>query len=185
MARLIYSAIMSLDGYTADADGHFEWAAPDEEVHAFVNELERPAGTYLYGRGMYETMRYWETAHTLPGQSAVSLDFARIWQAADKIVYSTTLPAADTVRTRVERDFDPDQVRELKEAAGRDLTVGGPHLAAQAIAAGLVDEYQFFVVPAVVGGGTRALPDRVRLNLTLADERRFGNGTVYLRYHPA
>jgi dihydrofolate reductase len=185
MARLIYSAIMSLDGYTADADGHFEWAAPDEEVHAFVNELERPAGTYLYGRGMYETMRYWETAHTLPGQSAVSLDFARIWQAADKIVYSTTLPAADTARTRVERDFDPDQVRELKEAAGRDLTVGGPHLAAQAIAAGLVDEYQFFVVPAVVGGGTRALPDRVRLNLTLADERRFGNGTVYLRYHPA
>jgi dihydrofolate reductase len=185
MARLIYSAIMSLDGYTADADGHFGWAAPDEEVHAFVNELERPAGTYLYGRGMYETMRYWETAHTLPGQSAVSLDFARIWQAADKIVYSTTLPAADTARTRVERDFDPDQVRELKEAAGRDLTVGGPHLAAQAIAAGLVDEYQFFVVPAVVGGGTRALPDRVRLNLTLADERRFGNGTVYLRYHPA
>jgi dihydrofolate reductase len=185
MARLIYSAIMSLDGYTADADGHFEWAAPDEEVHAFVNELERSAGTYLYGRGMYETMHYWETAHTLPGQSAVSLDFARIWQAADKIVYSTTLPAADTARTRVERDFDPDQVRELKEAAGRDLTVGGPHLAAQAIAAGLVDEYQFFVVPAVVGGGTRALPDRVRLNLTLADERRFGNGTVYLRYHPA
>lgn len=185
MARLIYSAIMSLDGYTADADGHFEWAAPDEEVHAFVNELERPAGTYLYGRGMYETMRYWETAHTLPGQRPVSLDFARIWQAADKIVYSTTLQTADTARTRVERDFDPDQVRKLKEAAGRDLTVGGPHLAAQAIAAGLVDEYQLFLVPAVVGGGTRALPDRVRLDLALADERRFGNGTVYLRYHPA
>jgi len=185
MARLIYSVIMSLDGYTADADGHFEWAAPDEEVHAFVNELERPVGTYLYGRGMYETMRYWETAHTLPGQAAVSLDFARIWQAADKIVYSTTLPAADTARTRVERDFDPDQVRKLKETAGRDLTVGGPHLAAQAIAAGLVDEYQFYLVPAVVGGGTRALPDRVRLDLALADERRFGNGTVYLRYHPA
>ena len=185
MARLIYSAIMSLDGYTADADGNIEWAAPDEEVHAFVNELERPVGTYLYGRGMYETMRYWETAHTLPGQAAVSLDFARIWQAADKIVYSTTLPAADTARTRVERDFDPDQDRKLKETAGRDLTVGGPHLAAQAIAAGLVDEYQFYLVPAVVGGGTRALPDRVRLDLALADERRFGNGTVYLRYHPA
>ena len=185
MARLIYSAIMSLDGYTADADGHFEWAAPDEEVHAFVNELERPVGTYLYGRGMYETMRYWETAHTLPGQRPVSLDFARIWQAADKIVYSTTLPAADTARTRVERDFDPDQVRKLKEAVSRDLTVGGPHLAAQAIAAGLVDEYQLFLVPAVVGGGTRALPDRVRLDLALADERRFANGTVYLRYHPA
>jgi dihydrofolate reductase len=185
MARLIYSAIMSLDGYTADADGQFEWAAPDEEVHAFVNELERPVGTYLYGRRMYETMRSWETAHTLPGQPAVSLDFARIWQAADKIVYSTTLQAADTARTRVERDFDPDQVRKLKEAAGRDLSVGGPHLAARAIAAGLVDEYQFFLVPAVVGGGTRALPDRVRLDLALADERRFGNGTVYLRYHPA
>jgi dihydrofolate reductase len=183
MARLIYSAIMSLDGYTADADGHFEWAAPDEEVHAFVNELERPVGTYLYGRGMYETMRYWETAHTLPGQRPVSLDFARIWQAADKIVYSTTLQTADTARTRVERDFDPEQVRKLKETAGRDLTVGGPHLAAQAIAAGLVDEYQLFLVPAVVGGGTRALPDRVRLDLALADERRFGNGTVYLRYH--
>lgn len=184
MARLIYSAIMSLDGYTADTDGHFEWAAPDEEVHAFVNELERPVGTYLYGRRMYETLRYWETAHTLPGQRPVSLDFARIWQAADKIVYSTTLQAADTARTRVERDFDPDQVRKLKETAGRDLTVGGPHLAAQAIAAGLVDEYQLFLVPAVVGGGTRALPDRVRLDLALADERRFGNGTVYLRYHP-
>ena len=185
MARLIDSAIMSLDGYTADADGHFEWAAPDEEVHAFVNELERPVGTYLYGRGMYETMRYWETAHTLPGQRPVSLDFARIWQAAGKIVYSTTLQAADTARTRVERTFDPDQIRELKEAADRDLTVGGPHLAVQAIAAGLVDEYQLFLVPAVVGGGTRALPDRVRLDLALADERRFGNGTVYLRYHPA
>jgi dihydrofolate reductase len=185
MARLIYSAIMSLDGYTADADGHIEWAAPDEEVHAFVNELERPVGTYLYGRGMYETMRYWETAHTMAGQSAVSLEFARIWQAADKIVYSTTLPAADTARTRIERDFDPDQVRTLKEAADRDLTVAGAHLAARAIAAGLVDEYQLFLVPAVVGGGNRALPDQVRLDLALAEERRFGNGTVYLRYQPA
>jgi dihydrofolate reductase len=185
MARLIYSAIMSLDGYTADADGRFEWAAPDEEVHAFVNELERPVGTYLYGRRMYETMRYWETAHTLDGQSPAGLDFARIWQAADKVVYSTTVQSADTARTRVERDFDPDQVRKLKEAASRDLTVGGPHLAAQAIAAGLVDEYQLFLVPAVVGGGTRALPDQVRLDLALAQEHRFGSGTVYLRYHPA
>jgi dihydrofolate reductase len=153
-------------------------------VHAFVSELERPVGTYLYGRGMYETLRYGETAHTLPGQRPVSLDFARIWQAADKIVYSTTLQAADTARTRVERNFDPDQVRELKETADRALTVGGAHLAAQAIAAGLVDEYQLFLVPAVVGGGTRALPDRVRLDLALAGERRFGNGTVYLRYTP-
>jgi dihydrofolate reductase len=185
MARLIYSAIMSLDGYTADADGRFEWAAPDEEVHAFVNELERPVGVYLYGRRMYETMRYWETAHTLAGQSPASLDFARIWQAADKIVYSTTLQSADTARTRVERDFDPEQVRKLKEAGSRDLTVGGPHLAAQAIAAGLVDEYQLFVVPAVVGGGTRALPGQVRLNLALAQEHKFGSGIVYLCYHPA
>ena len=185
MARLIYSAIMSLDGYTADADGRFEWAAPDEEVHAFVNELERPVGVYLYGRRIYETMRYWETAHTLAGQSPASLDFARIWQAADKIVYSTTLQSADTARTRVERDFDPEQVQKLKEAASRDLTVGGPHLAAQAIAAGLVDEYQLFVVPAVVGGGTRALPGQVRLNLALAQEHKFGSGIVYLCYHPA
>src|SRR5204863_9475033 len=128
MARLIYSAIMSLDGYIADEDGRFEWAAPDEEVHAFVNELERPVGTYLYGRRMYETMRYWETAHTLPGKRPVSLDFATIWQAADKIVYSATLQATDTARTRLERTFDPDQVRTLKESADRDLTVGGPHL---------------------------------------------------------
>jgi dihydrofolate reductase len=184
MARLIYSAIMSLDGYTADADGRFEWAAPDEEVHAFVNELERPVGTYLYGRRMYETMRYWETAHTVANQPAVSLDFAGIWQAADKVVYSTTVRAPDTDKTRIESDFDPVQVRKLKEAADRDLTVGGARLAAQAIAAKLVDEYQLFVVPAVVGGGTRALPDQVRLDLTLAEERKFGGGTIYLRYHP-
>jgi dihydrofolate reductase len=185
MARLIYSAIMSLDGYIADADGNFDWAAPDEEVHAFVNDLERSVGTYLYGRRMYETMRYWETAHTVAGRRSVSLDFAQIWQAADKIVYSATLQAPDSARTHVERDFDPDQIRKLKEAADRDLTVGGAHLAAQAIAAGLVDEYQLFAVPAIVGGGTRALPDLVRLDLALAEERRFGNGTVYLRYRPA
>ena len=185
MARLIYSAIMSLDGYIADADGRFEWAAPDEEVHAFVNELERPVGTYLYGRRMYETMRYWETAHTLPGRRPVSVDYARIWQAADKIVYSTTLQTPDTARTHVERDFDPDQVRKLKEAASRDLSVGGAHLAAHAIAAGLVDEYQLFLVPAVVGGGTRALPDQVRLNLSLAEERTFASGTIYLCYRRA
>ena len=185
MARLIYSVLMSLDGYIADADGRFEWAAPDEEVHAFVNELERPIGTYLYGRRMYETMRSWETAHTLPGRRPVSLDFAKIWQAADKIVYSTTLQTPDTTRTRIERDFDPVQVRKLKEAADRDLAVGGARLAGQAIAAGLVDEYQLFIAPAIVGGGTRALPDQVRLNLALAEEHRFGSGTVYLCYRPA
>jgi dihydrofolate reductase len=185
MARLIYSAIMSLDGYIADSEGHFGWAAPDEEVFSFVHDLERPVGTYLYGRRMYQTMRYWETAHTIEGQSPAGLDFARTWQAADKIVYSATLREPDTARTRVERDFDPNQVRTLKEAADRDFTVGGAHLAAQAIAAGLVDEYQLFLVPAFVGGGIRALPGRARLNLALAQERRFGNGTVYLRYHPA
>jgi dihydrofolate reductase len=185
MARLIYAAIMSLDGYIADAKGNFGWAEPDEEVHAFVNDLERPVGTYLYGRRMYETMLVYEDARALAGWPEVSLDFARIWQAADKIVYSATLQAPDTARTRVERNFDPDQVRELKEAADRDLTVGGAHLAAQAIAAGLVDEYQLFTVPAIVGGGTRALPDLVRLDLALADERRFSNGTVYLCYRPA
>jgi dihydrofolate reductase len=185
MAQLIYSAIMSLDGYIADADGRFEWAAPDEEVHAFVNELERPVGTYLYGRRMYETMQYWETALTAGDQPPVALDFARTWQAARKIVYSATLQTADTARTRIERDFDPVQVRKLKEAADRDLAVGGAGLAAQAIAAGLVDEYQLFVVPAIVGGGTRALPDRVRLNLALAGEYRFGSGIVYLCYRPA
>jgi dihydrofolate reductase/GNAT superfamily N-acetyltransferase len=141
-------------------------------VHAFVNELERPVGTYLYGRGMYDVMRYWETAHTVADQPSVALDFARIWQAADKIVYSTTLRTPATARTRIERDFDPGRVRTLKAAAGRDLTVGGAKLAAQAIAAGLVDEYQFYVVPAVVGGGTRALPDQVRLNLASAEQLR-------------
>jgi dihydrofolate reductase len=182
MARLIYSAIMSLDGYTADADGRFEWAAPDEEVHAFVNELERPVGTYLYGRRMYETMVFWETAHTLGDQPPVEQDFTQIWQAADKVVYSTTLKTLSSARTRIERGFDPEAVREMKAAAGRDISVGGPHLAAQAIKAGLVDECHLFVAPIVVGGGKRSLPDDVRLTLELVDERRFGNGMVHLHY---
>ena len=182
MARLIYSTIMSLDGYIADADGDFEWGAPDDEVFAFINDLARLVGTHLYGRRMYETMRYWETAHTLPGQTSVELDWARMWQGADKIVYSTTLQVADTARTSLERDFDPDRVRKLKAAADRDLAIGGADLAAQVIAAGLVDEYQLFVVPVTVGGGTRALPSQGRLNLTLAGERRFASGFVYLCY---
>jgi dihydrofolate reductase len=185
MGKLVYSAIGSADGYVEDAGGSFDWAAPDEELLSFVNDLERPIGTYLYGRRMYETMRYWEAAQPVPGQSGADQEFAGIWQAADKIVFSATLQAPDSARTRVERDFDPDQIRKLKEAADRDLTVGGAHLAAQAIAAGLVDEYQLFAVPAIVGGGTRALPDLVRLDLALAEERRFGNGTVYLCYRPA
>jgi dihydrofolate reductase len=151
-------------------------------VHSFVNDLERPVGTYLYGRRMYEVMVYWETAHTLADQPPFSRDFAEIWQAADKIVYSRTLETAGSARTRIERDFDPETVRQLKASAERDITVGGPDLAAQAIEAGLVDEFQLFVAPVVVGGGKQALPDNVRLKLELLDERRFGSGVVYLHY---
>ena len=182
MSKLIYSAIASLDGYVADADGNFDWAVPDEEVHTFINDLERPLGTYLYGRRMYETMVGWETDPTLADQSPVMRDFAEIWQAADKIVYSKTLETVSTARTRIERDFDPEAVRQMKALAGRDLIVGGPELAAQAIKAGLVDEYHLFIVPIVVGGGKQSLPNDVRLQLELVDERRFGNGMVYLKY---
>jgi dihydrofolate reductase len=182
MATLIYSAITSLDGYVADEDGNFDWAAPDEEVHTFVNDLERSVGTYLYGRRIYEVMVYWETALTLPDQPPVVEDFAEIWQAADKIVYSKTLETVSSARTRIERDFDPEAVRQLKAAAGRDMTVGGSDLAAQAIKAGLVDEYHLFLTPIVVGGGKQSLPDNVRLKLELLDERRFGSGVVHLHY---
>jgi dihydrofolate reductase len=182
MAKLIYSAITSLDGYVADTDGRFDWAAPDEQVHAFVNDLERPVGTYLYGRRMYDVMRYWETAHTEPDQPPVGLDFARIWQAADKVVYSTSLDEVTTTRTRLERRFDPDTVRALKEGATRDISVGGPGLAAEALRAGLVDECHVFVNPVVVGGGTAFLPQGVRSDLELMDEHRFGNGVVHLHY---
>jgi dihydrofolate reductase len=183
VAKLIYSAIASLDGYVEDATGKFDWAAPDEEVHAFVNDLERSVGTYLYGRRMYETMASWESPPDPAAQSSVTQDFAAIWQAADKIVYSKTLPAASTAKTRVEREFDPDAVRQLKATADRDLSIGGAELAAQAIEAGLVDEYQLFVVPVIVGGGKRSLPESgVLVDLELLEERRFGNGTVYLHY---
>jgi dihydrofolate reductase len=182
MAKLIYSAITSLDGYVADEGGNFDWAAPDEEVHRFVNDLERPVGTYLYGRRMYEVMVYWETAHTLADQSPFIRDFAEIWQAADKIVYSRTLETAASARTRIERGFDPETVRQLKASTGRDISVGGPDLAAQAIEAGLVDELQLLVAPVVVGGGKQALPDKLRLKLELLEERRFGSGVVYLNY---
>src|SRR2546429_3000830 len=153
MARLIYSVIASLDGYVADDDGRFDWAEPDAEVHAFVNDLERAVGTYLCGRRMYEVMVYWETALSLADLSPVARDFAEIWQAADKIVYSKTLQTVASARTRIERDFDPEAVRQMKATAGRDITVGGPDLAAQAIKAGLVDECHLFVAPVVVGGG--------------------------------
>jgi dihydrofolate reductase len=182
MSGLIYSAIASLDGYIADEDGNFDWAVPDDEVHAFIHDLDRPLGTYLYGRRMYETMAGWETDPTLAEQSPLMRDFAQIWQAADKIVYSKTLKAVSTARTRIERDFDPEAVRQTKALAGRDLIVGGPELAAQAFEAGLVDECHLFVAPMVVGGGKRSLPDNVRLKLELLDERRFDSGMVYLYY---
>ena len=182
MANLIYTAIASLDGYIADENGNFDWAEPDEEVHRFVNDLERPVGTYLIGRRLYEVMSYWETAHTVPGQPDVMLDYAQVWQAADKVVYSRTLETPATARTRVERNFDPGAVRELKAAASAELSVGGAELAAQALGAGLVDECRLFLSPVVVGGGTRAFPDGLSLRLELVDERRFGNGVVYLRY---
>ena len=179
MATLIYSTISSLDGFVEDAEGGFGWAAPDHEVHAFVNDLQRPIGTYLYGRRMYETMVYWETH----GDSdAVARDFASTWRSAEKVVFSRTLQTPTSARTRVEPSFDPEAVRVLKEAAHADLTVGGAELAARAIAAGLVDEFQLFVVPVLVGGGKRALPDKVCTNLQLLDERRFRGGMVYLRY---
>ena len=182
MARLIYAAIASLDGYVEDAHGDFEWAAPDDEVHTFVNDLERPVGTYLYGRRMYETMRFWETAHTVPDLTPVARAFTEIWQAADKIVFSRTLASVSSARTRIERDFDPDLVRRLKATAAHDLTVGGAELAGQAIRAGLVDELHLLAVPALVGGGKPALPRDVRVDLELTDTRHFASGVVYLSY---
>jgi dihydrofolate reductase len=182
MARLIYSAIASLDGYVEDEHGGFEWAAPSEEVHAFVNDLERPIGTYLYGRRMYETMVFWETVSTDDGQASPMRDFAQIWRAAEKIVFSRTLETVSSARTRIEREFDSGAIRRLKETSEHDITIGGAELAAQAIGAGLVDECHLFLGPIIVGGGKRALPDRVRVQLELLDERRFANGVVHLHY---
>jgi dihydrofolate reductase len=182
MARLIYSAIASLDGYVADEDGGFDWAAPDEEVHAFVNDEERPVGTYLYGRRMYDVMAVWETMPAGPDPSPAVRDYAEIWRAAEKVVYSRTLDEPRTPRTRIERDFDPAAIRALKDGAAADLSIGGPELAAQALRAGLVDELRLFLSPVAVGGGNRALPSGVRVDLELLDERRFGNGVVHLRY---
>jgi dihydrofolate reductase len=180
MAKLFYSAIASLDGDVADADGNFDWAAPDDEVHQFVNDLERPIGTYLYGRRMYEVMAFWENPPA--GLRPVSQDFAGIWQAADKIVYSRTLATASTARTTIESDFDPEAVRRLKTTAEHDIGVGGAGLAAEALGAGLVDELHLFLTPIVVGGGTRALPENVRVELELLAERRFTSSVVHLHY---
>ena len=184
MARLMYSAITSADGYVEDAAGRFDWAAPDEELLCFVNDLERPVRTYLYGRRMYETMLYWETAHTVPGQPPSVREFTSIWQAADKIVFSKTLESVSSARTRIEPTFDPGMVRHLKSATEHDLSVGGADLAGQAITAGLVDELQLFLVPVIVGGGKRTLPSSVRSDLELLETQPFASGAVYLRYRP-
>ena len=184
MAKLIYTAITSLDGYIEDEDGRFDWAMPDAEVHTFVNDLERPIGTHLYGRRMYETMAVWQTVGDEPGVSEVEAEFAAVWRALDKVVYSRTLDAVSTPRTRLEREFDPEAVRHMKEIAERDISVGGPDLAQHAFRAGLVDDIHLFVFPVVVGGGKPALPRDIRLDLELLDERRFGNGVVYMHHRP-
>lgn len=182
MARLIYSGLMSLDGYIADRDGNFDWAEPDAEVHSFVNELMRPAGTHLLGRRMYEVMAAWEHPEDFGEIPAYIRDFADLWKATDKVVFSRTLKEVSTARTRIEREFSADAVGRLKAGAGRDLAIGGADLAGAAIRAGLVDEFQMFLSPVAVGGGKSFLPDDVRFRLELLEERRFGNGTVFLRY---
>ena len=182
MAKLIYFMPTSLNGYIADETGNLDWSAPDEEVFAFINDLVRPIGMYLYGRKIYETMAIWETPDVIPGLTPGMLDFARIWQAADKIVYSKSLETLSTPKTRLEREFDPQAVRNLKTQSPHKVSVAGPNLAAQAIRAGLVDEYHLLVVPTMLGGGKRVLPSNVCVKLDLVDERRFANGMVYLRY---
>jgi dihydrofolate reductase len=180
--KLIYSMLASLDGYISDEDGNFDWAAPDEEVHAFINDLERPVDTYLYGRRMYETMVAWETMNARADLPRAISDFAEIWQAANKVVYSRTLATVSSARTQIKRDFDAEEVRQMKAQAGGDLAVSGPELAACAFKAQLIDELQLFIAPIVIGGGKKWLPEAVRLQLELQDEQRFGNGMVYLRY---
>ncbi len=182
MTKLIYSAICSLDGFIEDVGGQFGWAAPDEEVHSYVNDLERPIGTYLYGRRMYETMRFWETQGSGADDGAVSQDFAQLWRAADKVVYSRTLQTAETARTRIEHDFEPSDIRRLKESSEQDVSIGGPTLAGAAFRAGLVDECHLFLHPVIVGGGKSAFPADVRVQLSFIDERRFRSGVVHLHY---
>jgi dihydrofolate reductase len=182
MTKLIYTAISSLDGYVADAEGNFDWSVPDQEVHRFVNDLERPIGTYLYGRRMYEVMRYWETAPTGNDEPSAEREHAKIWQTADKIVYSNSLEQVSSARTSIQREFESEAIQQLKTAAVRDISVSGPTLAGQALKLGLVDECHLFLSPIVVGGGNPALPDNVRLGLELLDERRFSNGVVHLHY---
>jgi len=182
MPKLIYSAITSLDGYVADANGKFDWSQPDEEVHTFVNDLERPIGIYLYGRRMYEVMVYWDSAARFKDAPSYIQDYARIWQAADKVVYSTTLDSVSSAKTRIAERFDPNGIRQLKDIADRDISIGGADLAGQAMKAGLVDDYHLLVSPVVVGGGHKALPDDIRMKLQLHDHQSFTNGVVHLHY---
>src|SRR5689334_22625078 len=182
MAKLIYTSITSLDGFVADAEGNFDWGMPDEEVHSFVNDWERPIGTYLYGRRLYDVMVAWDSPAIADGQPAYIREYHEIWRAADKIVYSRTLESVASERTRIERAFDPEVVRRMKSGAGRDLSIGGPDLAAQALRAGLVDELRLIVAPVVIGTGNPVLPDDVRLSLDLRDEGRFASGMLHLRY---
>ncbi len=182
MAHLIYTANTSLDGYTEDKDGNFNWTGPPGEVFRFITNLLRAEGTHLYGRRMYETMMVWETDPNLAGESPLMRDFAEVWQAADKIVYSRTLEAVSTRNTQIERNFNPEAIRLLKEAVEQDIHIGGPELAAHAFRSGLIDECHLFFIPIIVGGGKKLFPDNVRLDLELLEERSFSNGTVYLRY---
>ena len=182
MAKLIYISNVSLDGYIEDEHGSFDWSEPDDEFFAFITDLVRSVGTYLYGRRLYETMAVWETDPALAAQSELRADFANVWQAAEKVVYSTTLEAASTAKTRLERSFDPGSVRDMKASATSDLTVGGANVAAHAFRSGLVDECQLFIWPVLVGGGKPALPSGTRAELELLDERRFSSGVMYLRY---
>lgn len=182
VARLIYSAIASLDGFVADEEGRWDWSVPDDDVHALVNDLARPLGTWLLGRRMYEVLVAWET---IDDEDPVIRDFAEIWRSADKVVYSRTLQAASTARTRIEREFDPETVRRMKAESERDLSIAGPGVAAHAFRAGLIDEIQLYLSPIIVGAGNPALPDGVKVPLELLDERRFGNAVVHLRYRVA
>jgi dihydrofolate reductase len=182
MSKLIYFMPTSLDGFIAGETDSMDWSAPDEEVSAFINDRHRPIGTYLYGRKNYETMTIWETPDVIPGRTPAMMDFGQIWQAANKIVYSKSLETVSTRKTRLEREFEPQAVRDLKAQLPHDISVAGPNLAAQAIRAGLVDEYQLLVIPIMLGGGKRVLPSNVGVKLDLLDERRVGNGWVYLRY---
>jgi dihydrofolate reductase len=185
MADLIYTTNMSLDGFIEDNQGNFDFTEPDDEVFSFITGLERSSGTYVYGRRLYETMAVWETDPGLGAQSPLMADFATMWQAANKVVYSTTLDAVATTKTRLERTFDADAIRTMKASAVGHLTVGGANLARQAFDAGLVDECRLFVAPVLIGGGKPALPRDMRIDLELVDEQRFGSGVVYLRYRTA